>query len=124
MMKAKVVGFSLLEVLVALMVIGIGMAAALSLSVKSIETLSEVEKITYANWVADNLIIELKLQQNRSPGVLEGTDSLAGYTWYWKADIKPTSDKDVLQCRMLVSTSEEFVTVIADVTAYLSSTPS
>lgn len=123
-MNKKKRGFSLLEVLVALVVISIGMAAALSLSVKNIDTLTEIETRTYASWVAQNLIAEFKLQKTTPVGIIEGEDKLGGHTWYWKADIKPTADQDVLQLHMLVSVSDTFNQVAADITAYLSTTPS
>ena len=112
-------GFSLLEVLVALAVIGIGMSAALSVTNNTIDSHTEIEKRTYGNWMAENLIAELKLKGAATPGVLEGDENMAGREWYWRADITTTFDDDVLLCRMIISLSKQFDEIVADQTSYL-----
>ena len=113
-------GFSLIEVLVALAVIGIGMSAALSVTNQTIDTLTEVEKRTYGNWVAENIMTELKLKGDAVPGKLEGESEMAGTIWYWQADITTTFDDDVLLCDMRVSLSKGFEDVQANFKSYLS----
>ena len=113
-------GFSLIEVLVALAVIGIGMSAALSVTNQTIDTLTEVEKRTYGNWVAENIMTELKLKGDAAPGKLEGESEMAGTIWYWQADITTTFDDDVLLCDMRVSLSKGFEDVQANFKSYLS----
>ncbi len=113
------VGFTLIEILVALVVIAIGMSAALKLSNQNIILQTELENRTYANWVAENLVIQMKLQKVMETGVIKGSDNMAGRIWYWQADIKPTFDADVLQLRMRVSIKKSLENTLADITAYL-----
>lgn len=120
----RVTGFTLLEVLVALVVISIGMTAALRTSGSSIDVLYTIERQTYANWLAENLINQFKLESIGSTGEYEGTETMADREWFWRASIKPTFDSDVLQLRMRVSVSQDFRIVDADMRAYLKASSS
>lgn len=115
----KIKGFTLIEILVALAVIGIGMSAALSVTNQVINTMSEVEKRTYGNWVAENILSELKLKGETVPGKINGDSEMAGRTWYWAADVIPTFDEDVLQCEITVSLEKDFTDVQANYISYL-----
>lgn len=112
-------GFSLIEILVALSVIGIGMSAALSVTNSSIDTLSKVEQRTYSNWVAQNVINELKLKGPTIPGKLEGVHDMAGRTWYWQAEIKTTFDEDVLSCDLTIALDKKMQEPQASLFSYL-----
>ncbi len=114
-------GFSLIEVLVALVVIGIGMSAALSATNSNVDVLGHIERTTYANWVAENVLAEIKLEGIANTGELQGESKMSGKTWYWQAEIKPTFDADVLQVRLKVSINENLELLDADVTGYLRS---
>ncbi len=118
-MKKHHIGFSLIEILVALSVIGIGMSAALSLTNSSIDTLFQVEKRTYANWVAQNVMNELKLKGSTIPGKLEGDHEMAGNTWYWQADVKATFDEDVLSCELTIALNKKMEDPQAFLASYL-----
>ena len=120
-MKKYQSGFSLIEVLVALVVVGIGMSAALSATNSNVEVLTHVERTTYANWVAENVLAEIKLEGIVNTGELLGESRMAGKTWYWQADIMPTFDADVLQVKLKVSINENMELLDADVTGYLKS---
>lgn len=118
-MNRHLSGFSLIEVLVALVVISIGMTAALSATSSSVDVLGHVERTTYANWVAENVLAEIKLEGIANTGELKGESTMAGRNWYWQAEIKPTFDTDVLQVRLRVSLNEEMENPDSDVTGYL-----
>jgi len=118
--RARGNGFTLLEVMVALAVVSIGMTAAVSLMSRNIDTTALLEERTYANWVAQNLVAEMKLDGIAATGVVEGEKMMAGRIWYWKADIKPTLDGDVLQVLITVSSEEDRKNTVTGITAYLS----
>lgn len=83
--------FTLVEVLVALAVAALGLAAV-SASVNQMLDLSDVmRKRTYANWVAQNQIAEMRLA-NIEPKVAdtEGDVEFAGYQWRWRAVVSET----------------------------------
>ena len=84
-------GFTLIEVLVALAVAALGLAAV-SASVNQMLDLSDVmRKRTFANWIAQNQITEIRLA-NAEPRVAEteGDVEFAGQQWRWRAVVSET----------------------------------
>jgi general secretion pathway protein I len=62
-MRIRIQGFTLLETLVALAVIGIAMAAAMRSTRFAIDTVTDLKARTAAGWVAQNLASELRATQ-------------------------------------------------------------
>ncbi|MDR1708307.1 MAG: type II secretion system minor pseudopilin GspI [Candidatus Accumulibacter sp.] len=56
----RALGFTLLETLVALAIVGIAMAAALRSTRFAVDTVTELKARTAAGWVAQNLVSELR----------------------------------------------------------------
>ena len=84
-------GFTLVEVLVALAVAALGLAAV-SASINQMLDLSDVmRKRTYANWIAQNQIAEMRLA-NLEPKVAEneGDVEYAGFMWRWRSIVSET----------------------------------
>lgn len=81
-------GFTLVEILVALAVVAVALAALLGASGRATREASELRDRTYAGWVAQNVITELRLsEETLSTGVRRGEEELAGQTWEWTADV-------------------------------------
>lgn len=88
-------GFTLIEVLVALVIVAIGMAALMSALTSSASTLAYLRDKTFANWVALNQIATVRLtaeQQNQAPsqGDSNGDVDFAGRSWHWQQEITTT----------------------------------
>ena len=91
-------GFTLVEVLVALAVAALGLAAV-SASVNQMLDLSDVmRKRTYASWIAQNQIAELRLA-NVEPKVTEneGDVEYAGFVWRWRAVVSETPIEEIFR---------------------------
>ena len=115
-------GFSLLEVLVAVAVIGIALSAALNAMSRSVDNLSVLERKTLASWVAENQLAYLRIEVMRNlqnPSKLEGEEEMAGRIWYWKATIETTEDDSVNRVAMMVSSDSKFLSIDSEVTSYL-----
>lgn len=89
-------GFTLIEVLVAMTVIALALAALISAAASSAYNTAAIRDRTHASWVAGNVASELKL----APGLVEkgsrrGEEMLLGRRWYWRADISDTQDADL-----------------------------
>jgi general secretion pathway protein I len=85
-MRAR--GFTLLEVLVAMAIVAIGMAAVLGTLTASADTVSYLRDKTFANWVALNQIAMLRLKgQAPQPGKSDGDIDYAGRKWHWRQEI-------------------------------------
>ncbi len=79
-------GFTLLEVLVALAVVGIGLGAALRLLDVTQRTLWQREQRMVADWVARNVIVAMRLDE---AGTGSGRVAMAGREWHWSLTKDP-----------------------------------
>jgi general secretion pathway protein I len=86
-------GFTLLEVLIALAVIAISLAAATTAVSSNIRNASGLQQRTYAHWVAMNKINELQLS-NQWPSITttKGSALMAKQDWYWSMKVSRTPD--------------------------------
>src|SRR5215475_8642152 len=94
-------GFTLIEVLVALAIVAIGMAAVLSTLTSSASTVVYMRDKTLANWVALNHIAEQRLGPASGPGTTQvqlpqlgktdGDVDFAGQKWHWQQETVVTA---------------------------------
>jgi len=91
--KSHAKGFTLLEVMVALAVIALALAAATSAVSGNIRNASGLQQRTYAHWVAMNKLTEMQLA-NQWPATktTKGSSLMAKQEWYWSATITKTPD--------------------------------
>ena len=84
----KNAGFTLIEVLIALMIIAIGITALLKSMGSSIQGQTKLAEVQIEHWVLVNAVAELQLNHQE----IQGTQSLniMGQTWYWRAVLTPT----------------------------------
>ena len=84
-------GFTLIEVLVALAIVAVGMAAVLGALTSSANTVSYLRDKTFAQWVALNQIANLRLSgQMTAPGNSDGDTDYAGRSWHWRQQVVAT----------------------------------
>jgi len=83
-------GFTLIEVLVALVVVAIALGALGMTGARMLDAQQALEMRTRALWIADNRIAELRLQRDRLvSGTRSGTVRVAGRDWRWRAQVQP-----------------------------------
>jgi general secretion pathway protein I len=84
-------GFTLIEVLVALVIVAVGMSALMSALSSSARTVSYMQDKTFAEWVALNQIatVRIALQKGQIPatGNTTGDIELASRTWHWRQEV-------------------------------------
>ncbi|HEV2285346.1 MAG TPA: type II secretion system minor pseudopilin GspI [Steroidobacteraceae bacterium] len=91
-------GFTLIEVLVALAIVAIGMAAVLGTLTSSADTVAYLRDKTFANWVALNQIAQLRLSgQAPAAGKNDGDAELAGRKWHWQQEVSATQVPGMLR---------------------------
>jgi general secretion pathway protein I len=84
-------GFTLIEVLVALAIVAIGMAAVLGALSSSANTISYLRDKTFAEWVALNHVAEERLKgQPPATGNSDGDVDFAGRKWHWRQEVVAT----------------------------------
>lgn len=86
-------GFTLIEVLIAILVIALGIGALLTTLTSSADAVGRLREKSFAQWVALNRISELRLSRERPEvGVTSGSAQFAGMYWDWQQQI---SDPDM-----------------------------
>ena len=91
-------GFTLIEVLVALVIVAVGMSAVLSALSSSANTLSFLHDETFAQWVALNQIATLRISGQQPPtGNTNGDTDFAGRSWHWRQEVLTTEVPGVVR---------------------------
>lgn len=91
-------GFTLLEVLVALAIVTIGMAALLSALSSAADSSIYLRDKTFAEWVALNRIEEVRLALQRpTKGKTDGNVEFAGVKWKWEQEVLETEIKGIMR---------------------------
>lgn len=91
---ARQSGFTLVEVLVAVAVLAIAMAAIITTMARQADNAGYLRQKTIAVWVAHNRLAELQLERSPpSTGRTEGKAEMSGAEWTWTAEVKTTQDE-------------------------------
>jgi len=103
-------GFTLVEVLVALVIVAVGMAAVMGALTSSANNVSYMRDKTFAEWVALNQIatLRLKLQAGQLPtiGNSNGDLDYAGRSWHWRQEVVQTQVKGIVRIDLSVRPAE------------------
>ena len=110
--RPKKGGFTLLEVLVAMAVVAVAMAALWKgLGQGQMVSQALPERIM-ARWVAQNhVILKQVMAEWPEPGNNSGSESMGGRLWYWQEQIINTSDQDMKRITVRVGSSPELMQV-------------
>ncbi len=93
-------GFTLIEVLVALAIVAIGMAAVLGAMTSSANTTVYLRDKTFAEWVALDHIADLRLKMQGQPpatGKSDGNIDFAGRSWHWEQEVVATQVQGIVR---------------------------
>jgi general secretion pathway protein I len=94
----RIGGFTLIEVLVALVIVAIGMAALLGALTSSANTTVYLRDKTFAEWVGLNRIAEARLKLQRpAKGNTTGDVDFAGRKWHWRQEVVETQVPGILR---------------------------
>ncbi len=95
-------GFTLLEVLVALVVVAVAIAALARAGSQTIDAQFQAEQRTLALWVADNVLAELRLEASVASGRRQGVSAMGGRDWHWDALIQPAPGDELIRIDVVV----------------------
>ena len=115
--------FTLLEIMVALAIVGIAMVALLSLGNRSIGVHDRLQHLTQATLLAQQKMAESELKANRD-GVAQLTDSSGGFAepftdYHWRIAINSTPLPAVQMVTVTVLWGDEERNEAVDVTSFL-----
>ena len=104
----KHAGFTLVEVLVALVLVALGAGAVMSALSTGARAISRLEERSLAEWVALNVLSETRLNtQSLSVGERSGEQMMAGRSWRWRQTIAETAIPEVLQITVRVEPASQ-----------------
>lgn len=97
-------GFTLIEVLVALLVFGLIATAAAEVGSQYISSYERIRDKTLAGWVADNRINEIRLQENL-PSISENSEDIeyGSYQWQVTTAVLATEDPSIFRVEVTVA---------------------
>ena len=111
-------GFTLLEVMVALLVVAISLGGAVKVIGNAANNSSRMNNKTFANWVALNQIAKLRISKEWPKlGEQNGDSEMAGRKWAWTQKSIKTDDDNIKRIEMSVWSADDkksspFVTVV------------
>lgn len=116
-------GFTLLEVLIALAVIGLVLPPLLINAAERLNGLKSMEDKIVANLVAQNQLSLYRLNNllagKRPPRREDGNELMAGRDWFWEAETEPTEVEGYFRIDIVVASTRDLADPRARVSAYL-----
>lgn len=109
-MKYQKNGFTLVEVLVALVILTIAFSALMVALNENARNIGFLEKETAANWVATNVLAQAQLgllNLNRQTGKADGETEMLGENYSWKLIVATTENKSVNKLEVSVSSDDD-----------------
>ena len=96
--------FSLIEVMVALAIVALSLAAVTASMSQMIDAAQTMKDRTYASWIAQNRITELRLAAaTPNVGASNGEVEYANTDWSWRAVVAETGVEDLYRIDVSVS---------------------
>ena len=101
-------GFTLIEVVVALAILGIGMLAVFKTIGDTVNNVEVLRDRSFAEWIADNRITEIRLT-GEMPSVEEtaGQVEFAGRQWHWVTTVSQTQVRGLRRIDVSVRRDED-----------------
>ena len=103
-------GFTLIEVLVAMAIIGFALPALMFSIMQQINTTRELQDQTAAYWLAENQLTRLRLQHQLTGAVpnapIDDRAEMLDTTWYWRIEPEKTVS-ELIRIQVTVSRDED-----------------
>jgi general secretion pathway protein I len=117
--RADARGFTLLEVLIALVVLGLALTALVHAAGVSVRDFGGLRERSYAGWIAANVLTEARLR-DRLPatGRRDGQQRFAGREWFWRLDVEGTQDPRLRRLAVQVYADAERSDPVAQLTGF------
>lgn len=120
---AALQGFTLLEVLIAILLLALSLTALVRLAGLEARAAAHLRDTTLAQWVAANALAETRLR-TAFPGVgrSDGEATLGGRRWRWQMDVNATDEASIRRLEVQVFSADtetrDDVAVVASLTGF------
>lgn len=105
----KQAGLTLIEVLIALAIVGIAMTAVIKAASQNIKSTAYLQNKTAAMWVGLEVINEVRANLIRLDSTSRNqklTTDMLGHDWYWQLEEDETPNKNIKKMRVKVFENE------------------
>jgi general secretion pathway protein I len=93
-------GFTLIEVLVSVLVLGLALLALTRTAATQVQTFGALRERTLAGWLAEDVLAQTRIANHfPATGRSDGQRRYAGRDWHWELDVQST---DVTTIRRLI----------------------
>lgn len=100
-------GFTLIEVMVAIVVVALGIGALLTTISSATETVGRLRDKSFAQWIALNQIATLRLSGSQPAiGVTRGSVDYAGGKWNWEQEVSDPGVDGIVRVEVRVAPQE------------------
>lgn len=112
-------GFTLVEVLAALVIVGLGMLGVISAVSQTARGDAYLRDKTFAHWVGMNRVTEMRLEpQPPKLGSDSGDVEFANRKWRWSMEVTQTDVESIRKIEVLVALTESAENTLASVTGF------
>lgn len=118
---ARCDGFTLLEVLIALLLMSLALAGLMRLATLEARAAAQLRDGTLAQWVASNAIAETRLREGFPDiGRREGESAMAGRRWRWRIEVSGTEEASIrrLDVSVFAPEAEDDEALVANLTGF------
>lgn len=113
-------GFTLIEIIIALVVISVALGAVIATTGNSVKHGAHIKEKTMALWVAQNTIAEASITKNwLTTGMKSSDAAMAGRKWFIKNNVIQTPDKNIRRMDVSIYTDEAAQNKVVALTAYI-----
>jgi general secretion pathway protein I len=103
MLPRRQPGFTLIEVMVALVIVSLALAGVAASMGQMIDTANTMRDRTFASWIAQNTITEMRLAGAMPEvGETDGEVDFANASWAWTANVSETGVENLLKVDVTV----------------------
>lgn len=126
MSRAHSTGFTLIEVMVALVIVALSLTAVTASISQMVDAAKTMRERTYASWIAQNRITELRLADSTpNVGATSGEVEYANADWSWRAVVSETGVEELYRIDVSVSLagSDDVVRTVTGFTSGIAGAP-
>jgi general secretion pathway protein I len=122
-MRSPARGFTLVEVLVALAVLAIALAAVMRAMAQAIDTTATLRQHEVALWVAQNRLVQHEMSQDWPPvDTTDGDADMGGRKWYWREQVSTTPEPKIRRIEITIRETADSKETVAKLVGYLRNT--
>lgn len=113
-------GFTLIEVIIALTIIAVALAAVISAASATVYNAAGLQERTFAHWVAMNKLTEMQVMgEFPAPRKTSGSTLMVEHEWFWKMEVVETADENVRKVEIAVRTNENDENSLVHLTGFV-----